>query len=149
MESCTPSAVLAVYSPPSYLRLLGPLPTARWVMESYVRGRSDAELLDLLGGERGRIVARSGTVASGPALEPEDAYLLSRLEIPSAVGDVLYQGTLDRHSALVRLCRLRAVELLIPADDGGTTASLDQQLLPPALLDRFLERVAADLTDSP
>ena len=149
MESWTPSAVRAVDAPPADLRLLGPLPTARWVMEAYVRGRNDSELLDLLGGERGRIMARTGTAANGPALEPEDAYLLSRLEIPSAVGDVLYQGTLDRHSALVRLCRLRAVELLVPADDGATTASLDQQLLPPALLDRFLERVGADIAESP
>jgi hypothetical protein len=151
MESWTPAAVRAIDAASAETRLTGPLPTARWVMESGVRGRSDDELLALLGGERGRIVANSSGAASaaGPALDPEDAYLLSRLEIPSAVGDMLYQGTMNRHSALVRLCRLRSVELIMPADDGSSAGSVDHRLLPPALLDRFLERIAADLVDMP
>lgn len=151
MESWTPAAVRAIDAAPAELRLTGPLPTARWVMESFVRGRSDDELLELLGGERARLVSNTGgaAIASGPALEPEDAYLLSRLEIPSAVGDMLYQGTMDRHAALVRLSRLRAVELLVAADDGSAAGSLDHRLLPPALLDRFLERIASDLAEMP
>ena len=84
-----------------------------------------------------------------PALEPEDAFLLSRLEHAAALGDILYQGTMDRRSTVARLSRLRAIELIVPAETGGLAALGDGDLLPPQLLERFSERIAADLLSSP
>lgn len=148
METWTPANVRAIDPPSGDARLAGPLPTARWIMESFVRGRNEDELLELLGGERARLVARGGAASAvGSSLDSEDAYLLSRLERPTLVGDVLHQG-MDRRSTRVRLCRLLAIELVATADPQ-TYAGSDASPFSPAVLERFLERVAADLADLP
>lgn len=151
MSSWSPVAVRPADVPAAEARLVGPLPTARLIMEAFTLGRSEEELVEFLGGERGRIVARPGTAGMMriPALEPEDAFLLSRLDHAAALGDILYQGTMDRRSTVARLSRLRAVELIVPAEEAGPSAAGDEDLLPPALFERFSQRIATDLLANP
>ena len=55
-----------------------------------------------------------GRIEDLPELDPHEAFYLSRLESPSSLKEVLRQGDLERTEALERLCRLRAVELIVP-----------------------------------
>jgi len=131
------------------IHLVGPLPTALILMESAARGRSDEELTAQLGGPQARIVGRGGppVLLRLPALEPEDAFLLSRLESPMALRDLLQQGMMERRAVLLRLARLRALDLLATAEEQVT--EIEESLLSPTVLKRFLDRVGAELESRP
>ncbi len=150
MASWSPAAVRPLDMPPQDRRLVGPLPTARLLMEGFIRGRSEDDLIEILGGERAHLVAPPVRSTGAPALDPEDAFLLSRLEHPAALGDILYQGTMDRRTILQRLGRLRAVELVMPASSVEAGGGDDRNaLLSAGLLSRLLDRLGADLDENP
>lgn len=102
--------------------LTGPLPTSQLLMESAVRGRDVNQLLRRLGGEKTRLLATAvgQPLSRDIELDPEEAFLLSRLEQPVAVGELMRQVEMDRRQVLERLCRLLAVDLVAPADETAT-----------------------------
>lgn len=149
MSSWSPAEVRLTAAPPEDLPLAGPLPTALLLMEGATRGRSEDELVAMLGGVEARLAARGNPAAilRLPALEPEDAFLLSRLEQPMALKDLLHQGSLERRAVLVRLGRLRALDLLATADEKAP--QMREAILSEKVLERFQERVGTDLSERP
>lgn len=126
----------------------GPLPTAALVMEAAVHGLDDFHLLRRLRGEDRFFIATGAARGGGlPDLDPQEAFLLSRMEGPSSVKELLRQGDQDRHSALRRLCRLLAAGLIRPYDkrDSAEPAAA----LSPDLLRRFSDRIADSLDREP
>jgi len=129
--------------------LAGPLPTSQLVMESAVRGRDEAALLRQLGGEKSVLQATSTGGALGPGLEldPQEAFLLSRLDHPTAVGELLIQLDLGRQDTLERICRLRAMALVASTDRAEPAVSKKDPTA--VLIDRLAGRIAQSLEDEP
>ena len=123
------------------------LPVAELLMAAATLGRSEAQLLDLLGGEEARLATRvdAAGIARVPGLEPEDAFLLSRLERTMSVGELLRQARGERAATLGRLSRLRAVGLIGAAERRAAAPGEDTR----QLLERFAARVEADLQARP
>lgn len=131
--------------------LVGPLPTVDLLMELAVVERSDEDLLRYLGGEAVRWLVNDARAQPEELwLEPTEGFLLSRLEEPMKVADLVRQVGSTRRSVLEDLCRLRSLDLIAPAEEiqqrkrriTGTTVSV-------SLRELFLERVRADLRRHP
>lgn len=131
------------------LDLIGPLPTARLVMETTVRGVDEGGLLRQLGGEKFSIVAASEAEAgrAGLDLDPPEAFLLSRLERPLAVGDLVQQLNVERLDSLRNLCRLLAVGLI--RGEEGTSGTTAPGSFGSALVERLSTRIADSLKKEP
>ncbi len=145
----TPTGVQEDEPPAGDAPLIGPLPTAQLLMEAATHGRSEEDLLAELGGPQAKIVGRDLVSATRrvPSLAPEDAFLLSRLERPMALHDLLQQGMMERGAVLQRVARLRAIDLVAPA--GEPVVAIEEPLLTPVLLQRFLDRIGSDLEAEP
>ncbi len=134
--------------------LVGPLSTGLLVMEMAVLGLDGDEILRRLGGLQTKIVSQS----DGSGLEEhdwlglEEVFLLSRLEVPMVVGDVLTSMGLDREAALRAIERLRSLDL-ISLPGGADTVSRSpvgpQRLVSEEVLTRFKERIADVLEKRP
>lgn len=128
--------------------LLGPIGTAELVMRGAVRGLDEFQLMRSLGGEDGLYVAdSSSTLAEEIRLDPQEAFLLSRLEQPLAVKELLRTPGLEPVEVTQRLCRLAAVGLI------GLRERLPSEvraaLVSPKLLERFATRIGDDLDRDP
>ena len=120
-------------------------PTSTLFLIAATDSRTSAQLLEILGGDKARFeaAATEEEMMRLPGIEPEDAFLFSRLTQPVAVGELLVQSALPRDETLARLCRLRAVGLVGPPSAskaevaGGTAAP------------KLLQRIAEDLEARP
>ena len=96
------------------LDLVGPLPTKQLIMECAVFGIDEPGLWRRLGGDE--VVLRSSSGLSeamtGIQLEPQEAFLLSRLDPPAKVGELMNQIDLSKEKVLRSLCRLQAIGLI-------------------------------------
>lgn len=128
---------------PPGVELLGPLPLVVFLLAA-VENCGERRLLDLLGGESARLRTRDETPALGqlPGLEPDMARLISQLERPTSVADLLRGG--DRTTLLRALAKLWIVGL---AGTGPVESGVG--LVPQKTLDRFLERIAESLDAEP
>ncbi|HZI63651.1 MAG TPA: J domain-containing protein [Thermoanaerobaculia bacterium] len=134
-------------APERALRMSPGVPVAELFMAAATLGRGEAQLLELLGGEETRlqVQADAAAIAGVPGLDPEDAFLLSRLERPMSVGDLLRQSRGERGATLARLSRLRAVGLIgAPQPETAPPGEGLRQRL-----DRFAARIADDLAATP
>ncbi len=129
--------------------LIGPLPTARLLATGAVQDRAEFELLRRLGGEdqRYQAVPRADGAPPPALLDSHEAFFLSRLERPAAVRELLRQADLDRPTALEKLCRLLAVDLIrraeqMPAGEASTW-------LAPRLVEKLAQRVGEGLESQP
>ena len=129
--------------------LYGPLPTAALVMHAAVRGLSEFDLAKLLGGDD-QLFVTGGTAVEGlgTELDPHEAFFLSRLEQPVALRDLLQVAELDRPTALAKLCRLQAVDM-IRQHVEEKKGSEESPLLSPKLLANFSRRIEESLAESP
>ncbi len=128
--------------------LVGPISTATLVMTGSVRGRDEFQLLRSLGGEEVEVVAyRDSSLAGEVDLDPEEAFLLSRLERPIAIKDLMRQPGLVSAEVVRRLCRLAAVGLIGPHRRYETSGR--GSLLSSKLLERFNARIAEELDRDP
>ncbi len=131
------------------LDLIGPLPTGRLVMEAAVRGEDERGLLRQMGGELSRLVASSVDDSESHRfdLDPEEAFLLSGLERPLAVGDLIQQLNVERREILENLCRLLAAGLIrgesAPVGSSGSISFGSE------LVQRLSERIAKSLEQDP
>lgn len=128
--------------------LLGPISTASLTMKGAVRGRDEFQLLRSLGGEEAELVAyMDAPLAAEVSLDPQEAFLLSRLEQPVAVKDLLHLPGVDSMEVARRLCRLASIELIGPhrKHESHATASLISR----KLLERFKSRIAVELEREP
>ena len=131
------------------LDLAGPLPTRQLIMELAVIGLDEHGLLRRLGGDQVALRARSGIedAAAEVELQPGEGFLLSRLDSPATINDMINQLDLDRGVVLRSLCRLHAVGLVVAAeaeDAVEDTAEPKEQLL-----SRFERRIGNSLEDEP
>jgi tetratricopeptide (TPR) repeat protein len=117
-------------------------PTSTLLLMAAIRGRDDRRLLEILGGEGTRLEAAASEeeMMRLPGIEPEDAFLFSRLASPVGVGEMIAQSSLPRAETLARLCRLRAVGLIAPP--GGAKAEADDNSAAPKLVQRIAEDLA-------
>ncbi len=129
--------------------LVGPLPTASVLMEGAVRNRDEFQLLKQLGGEERRFVATTGeeSLQSLPDLDPQEAFLLSRLDQPTPVKELLRQADLERGATLEKLCRLQAIDLIRPQEKAVQAES--PGILTAELVQRFSDRIRDGLERSP
>jgi tetratricopeptide (TPR) repeat protein len=109
-------------------------------------GREPRQLLEVLGGDAGRLEASASEqeMMRLPGIEPEDAFLFTRLATPLTVAELVAQSSLTRAETLGRLVRLRAVGLIAPP--GGTKVELvapSEKSAAPALLRRIAEDLEA------
>ena len=133
--------------------LVGPLPTGYLVMEMAVVEQDDLQLVDRLGGMK----ARYAVVMEGSHLEKlfwldtEEAFLLSRLDIPMGVGEILSQLGAGRASMLRRLVRLEGIGLiqLVTAGPAKPVTESADDLVSPGVLHRFRSRIGEDLESRP
>ena len=131
------------------LDLIGPLPTVRLVMEIAVRGEDESGLLRQLGGEASSIIAVSEAEAgrAGLELDPAEAFLLSRVERPLPVVDLLQQLNVERLEGLRSLCRLLAVGLIRGKE--GRPGRTESRSFGSALVERLSLRIADSLKKEP
>ncbi|MGB5176549.1 MAG: J domain-containing protein [Thermoanaerobaculia bacterium] len=131
------------------LDLIGPLPTGRLVMETSVRGEDEGGLLRQLGGAESTLVLSSADDRgpSGLELNPQEAFLLSRLEEPLSVGDLVQQMNVERLESLQALCQLLAVGLIRRQSDSAGSAQTSS--FGAELVRRFAERIADSLEKEP
>ncbi len=131
------------------LDLIGPLPTARLIMETCVRGEDEGALLRLLGGEESSFVAAAADEdrSTGIELDPQEAFLLSRLEKPLNVGDLVQQLNVGRFEILQNLTRLLAVDLI--RRESGSAGSPATSSFGSELVQRLSERIATSLEKEP
>jgi hypothetical protein len=131
------------------LDLIGPLPTARLIMEAAVHGKDEGSLLRQLGGGDATLVALSGGEAgpTGLELDPQEAFLLSRLEKPLSVGDLVQQLNVERLESLQHLCRLLAVGLI--RGESGSAGAPQARSFGSELVQRLSERIADSLEKEP
>jgi len=131
------------------LDLIGPLPTARLIMETSVRGEDEASLLRQLGGEESSLVAASVDEggATGLELDPQEAFLLSRLEKPLSVSDLVQQLNVERLESLQTLCRLLAVGQI--RRESGSAGRSETKSFGSELVERLSERIADSLEKEP
>lgn len=129
--------------------LVGPLPTAFLLMEWAVMERSEAEIMEDLGGGSSRLVTVGGGVppALGALLAPQETLLLSRLSEPTPVADLVRQAGDDGAAVLHRLARLSAVGLI--QRDRGPSAFERAAPVPPEVLRRLSYRVETSLESHP
>jgi|CXWL01.1.fsa_nt_gi hypothetical protein len=131
---------------------IGPLPAAGVLMDVAVRGRSEAELLAQLGGEQSRLEAHLAPdgLREVPDLDPQAAFLLTRVEQPAKVSDVLHQAATGRHRTLEMLCRLHSVGLVQPASHVNHHGLQVSGPVPVEHMVQLLsQRVATDLEARP
>lgn len=120
-----------------------PCPTSSVFLIAATRGRDAGKLLEILGGESARlqVSATEQEMMRLPGIEPEDAFLFSRLATPVAVGELVAQSSLSREETLGRLLRLRAVGLIAAPD--GSRAEVGDDSATPKLAQRIAEDLAA------
>ena len=118
-------------------------------MAASTAGLDDFRLLRRLAGEEAVYVARPGRGSSEvePPLDPGEAFLLSRLDRPTRVEQLLQQSDQPRVEVLRRLCRLLAVGLILPAE--GAPAREEASVASPELLKTFASRIAESLEREP
>ena len=128
---------------------VGPLPTGLLIMEASVRNRNEFQLLRHLGGEDRRWGGMPEILSKPrrPTLDPQEAFLLSRVERPTKLSDLLTQSGMKRIDALRRVCRLEAVGLIVPSETMRSEES--DELVTATLIGKFVDRVAADLETRP
>jgi len=129
--------------------LVGPLPTSQLIMESTTWDADERSLLRQLGGEGTLLVAATAAepLPANVDLDPHEAFLLSRLESPQAVGELLHQLDIDREEVLKRLCRLLSINLIRP--ELGDSEPSSPKGGRSQLLARFLERIGESLDREP
>ncbi len=123
-----------------------PGPTPALLLLAATTGREPRQLLEVLGGDSGRLEASASEqeMMRLPGIEPEDAFLFTRLATPLTVAELVAQSSLPRAETLARLVRLRAVGLIAPP--GGTKVELvtpSEKSATPALLRRIAEDLEA------
>ena len=131
--------------------MIGPLPTSYLIMEGSVRGLSEAELLERLGGESGLLVATRAQRSSGEigGIEPGEMFLLSRAEQPVAVSELLRQVPGERLEVLRMLCRLQGVDLILGLDPQKADEKEDTSPPLEPLVERFLVTISERLDKNP
>gem|GEM_PF-729228 len=133
--------------------VVGPLPTAELLMEASVRGLDEFDLLRRLGGENSVWVAGPDElVESGPEIDPQQAFLLSRAEKKISVRELLRQAEIDRPQALSKLVRLASVGMIESGDGSQRTTPAHGPSDPrprDSIVQRLDERVASDLERKP
>lgn len=129
--------------------LVGPLPTRQLIMECAVWGTDEPGLWRRLGGADVELRACAGLEESmtGVQLEPQEAFLLTRLDPPAKVGELVKQLDLGKDQVLRSLCRLLAVGLVERvADENAATDSAEPK---EKLVDRFQESIGDSLEKDP
>lgn len=105
------------------LDLVGPLPTKQLVMECAVWATEEQDLWRRLGGDQ--VVLRAGAgleeAMTGVQLEPQEAFLLSRLDPPAKVGELVNQLDIGDEQVLRSLCRLHAIGLVERLQDKSSS----------------------------
>jgi tetratricopeptide (TPR) repeat protein len=131
------------------LDLIGPLPTGRLIMETVVHGEDEGGLLRQLGGLKSSLVASSEDEGgpTGLELDPQEAFLLSRLEKPLSVGDLVQQLNVERLESLQNLCRLQSVGLI--RRESSSAGSPATSSFGSELVLRLAERIADSLKKEP
>lgn len=131
------------------LDLVGPLPTHQLVMECSVWGMDEPELWRQLGGDQ--VVLRAGVdlaeTMAGIQIEPQEAFLLSRLDPPAKIGELVNQLDIGTEQVLRSLCRLQSVGWVERVGDDSMSTESPQPKQ--RLVDRFEESVASSLTEQP
>lgn len=129
------------------LDLAGPLPTKQLIMELSVFGLDQQGLLRKLGGEEEMLQARPGVEKAmiEVQLQPGEGFLLSRLDLPVTVGELISQLDLNREEVLRSLCRLQAVGLVVSPEQG--LPSRDSGEPREQLVSRFERRIGGSLED--
>ena len=129
--------------------LVGPLPMSKIVMDCSVHDSDEFQLLRRLGGEDVKYQALPGAQSPDqlPQLDPQEAFLLSRLEQPTAIRELLAQMDLDRLETLAKLCRLQAVDLIRP--EGDAPSAQDKEFLTAEIIRKFGDRIARSLEQEP
>ncbi len=128
--------------------LVGPIMTAALIMRGAVRGLDEFQLLRSLGGEDRIYIANvNAPLAQEVHSDPEEAFLLSRLEEPTAIKDLLRLPDLDSFEVAQKLCRMEAIDLIRPYERRQEEAG--NSLLSPKLLERFHVRIEEDLDRNP
>ncbi len=127
-------------------KLVGPLPTGLLVMEMAETEGEENVLAGRLGGLEGTLIAQlEGTALQDLYwLAPDEAFLLSRLEVATALGTFLAQIGKERLDTLRHLVRLRAIGLLRRGDESPAkrfTLARTQS----AVVKKFEERLASEL----
>lgn len=131
------------------LDLVGPLPTRQLMMECAIWGVDEPGLWRRLGGDQAVLRAGAGLDASMTdiQLEPQEAFLLTRLDPPAKVGELLNQIDGGKEKSLRSLCRLQAVGLVEKVGDesrsGGPAEPKEK------LVNRFEESIASSLQAQP
>jgi tetratricopeptide (TPR) repeat protein len=126
----------------------GPVPAEPVLMAVAVRERSTEELLAQVGGSEVRLeaVADPSILPGFGETDPHAAFLLSRLERPERVANLIRQMGLARHRTLEILARLHAVGLVQADAPRGVTLAADGL---EDVLQRFSQRIAASLEREP
>jgi tetratricopeptide (TPR) repeat protein len=129
--------------------LVGPLPMSKIVMDCSVRDSDELQLLRQLGGEDMRYQALPGAQSPDqlPQLDPQEAFLLSRLEQPTPIRELLAQMDLEQLETLSKLCRLRAVDLIRTEEDAPSAQ--DKEFLSTEIIGKFGDRIALSLEHEP
>lgn len=129
--------------------LVGPLPMSKIVMDCSVHDADEFKLLRQLGGEDTRYQALPGAQSADqlPQLDPQEAFLLSRLEQPTAIRELLAQMDLGRLETLAKLCRLQAVDLIRTEEDAPSAQ--DKEFLSDEIIRKFGDRIALSLEQEP
>lgn len=131
------------------LDLVGPLPTKQLIMECAVWGADEATLWRRLGGDKAILRSSSGLDEAmiELQLEPQEAFLLSRLDPPARVGELVNQLDVDKAHVLSSLCRLQAVGLVerLQTEAPGSEATEPKG----RLISKFEESIGDSLKNKP
>ncbi len=129
--------------------LVGPLPTRQLVMECAVWKTDEAALWRRLGGDEVELRASAGLdeAMKGLHLEPQEAFLLSRLDPPSRVGELINQLDIGTEQILRSLCRLEAVDLVERVEKE--VASTESTQPKEKLISRFEQSISDSLAKTP
>jgi len=92
--------------------VIGPVPTALLLMEAAVRGRTDSELLDQVGGADAGYVAEEPVEGLPAELDRDQERVLERLSRPTRVSALLLDLGGERRRWLEALTRLSALDLV-------------------------------------
>jgi tetratricopeptide (TPR) repeat protein len=126
---------------------VGPLPTGQVLMEEAVADRDEFHLLRQLGGQEHELVAVDPDRQAGLDLDTHEAFLLSRMEHPVAVKELLRQVELEQGEVLKRLCRLQAADLIRPREEAPEARS--EARVARQLVERLGERIRQELERKP
>ena len=129
------------------VQMIGPLPTVLLAMALATQGLNENDLIERLGGDHARYQTSNETPALQElaGLEPEMAQVLTRLEKPLLVSELVRGAGSHRLHLLRGLSKLRAVGLARRLDEK----KLEEELLPPRLLDHFHKSIAQSLEAEP